>query len=217
MIGSDAIQLMRFRLARFSPDVTTLTDAMILAEMNAAQIRMEREVSLPFFLISEEATEQTVPFDERVQLPDRFIRELEVDSLWIIVPEGSKKISLGPKMPLDSMRERYPVAIGSGAFPKTYAILGNYFRLGPIPDAVYSIKMIYYKKDAAITLVDENRWLANEPDMILAETGQVLAMLYLRDEKAGVAMAGWKKEIYDRRSLFEITRASINLSVTPED
>lgn len=213
MKGSEALQLFRFRLARFTADATTLTDEMLLVEMNLAQKRLEEEACLPWFLISEMATEQTVPHDERVQLPDTFIRELETDSLWLVEDSG-KLLPLG-KAPLDALRERF-ADVGE-AKPRGYAISGNYFRLRPVPDTIYNLRMSFFEHDASVVKDVENRWLKYETDLLIAEAGQVVATLYLRDDKAAGAFGTWRQERYAKMKANEDARTLTNMPGTPED
>jgi hypothetical protein len=64
----------------------------------------------------------------------------------------------------------------SSGQPTVYAVTGGYFRLRPIPDAVYSTKMLYYKKDTTLSTGDTtNLWLTHAPEVLISETGIKMA------------------------------------------
>lgn len=212
MNGSAAVALLRNRLTLFSSSSTAvLTDAMILTELSLAQQRLEKEVVLPWWLISERASEQTVPGDERVEVPTQFLREVEVDSLWILDSDGTERQL--KKRPVDVAKERHP---GTGR-PELYGLLGVYFRLFPIADKVYNILMTYFKGDATPTLLTENLWLRYEPDLLLAEAGSVIARLYLRNEAAAAKFEEHRRECYLRLVRNEDARHTTNTEPNPEE
>jgi len=52
--------------------------------------------------------------------------------------------------------------------PLTYTIVGDNYHLGPAPDAVYTIEIIYYKQvDALSDAAPSNTMLTNNPDVYL--------------------------------------------------
>jgi hypothetical protein len=52
--------------------------------------------------------------------------------------------------------------------PLTYTIVGDNYHLGPAPDAVYTVEIIYYKQvDALSDAAPSNTMLTNNPDVYL--------------------------------------------------
>ena len=84
-------------------------------------------------------------------------------------------------------------ATASG-LPVFYTALGQEFRFAPIPDAAYTIQMLYYyKPDYMSSTVSSNLWLANTPDLLLyAALGEAEPFL-MNDER----LATWSA-MYDR-------------------
>lgn len=191
MIGSQAVSQIQ-RVLGFRSDRA----AEILEELQLAQVRLEEGVGapegaqgqslmgdfLPWFLETEISSIFTVAGEERVPIPTDFLDEVEQDALWYFTPAtGSdpEKWTALKKDDIDFLRGRFP---GSGP-PQAYAFQAQYFRIFPLPDAAYKLKMIYFKKDAVITLGTENKWLANQPFIVIAEAGYHMAMS-LRDAGA---------------------------------
>ena len=212
MNGSQAATLLRNRLTLFSTSAgTVLTEEILLQELNLAMQRLEKEKVLPFFLISEEARENTIIDDERVKVPARFLREIEADSLWVFDAAGKRHLM--KKGFLDTIRMSYP----DPGMPKEYSLHGFYYRVRPIPNAVFVVSMTYYKGDDPIVADEENQWLTYEPDLLMAETGHVVAILYLRDERAQAKFESWRNECYVRMVNNETARMQINTNPNPED
>jgi hypothetical protein len=84
-------------------------------------------------------------------------------------------------------------ATASG-LPVFYTALGQEFRFAPIPDAAYTLQMLYYYKPAYMSsTVSSNLWLANTPDLLLyASLGEAEPFL-MNDER----LATWSA-MYDR-------------------
>lgn len=84
-------------------------------------------------------------------------------------------------------------ATASG-LPVFYTALGSEFRFAPIPDAAYTLQMLYYYKPAYMSsTVSSNLWLANTPDLLLyASLGEAEPFL-MNDER----LATWSA-MYDR-------------------
>ena len=79
---------------------------------------------------------------------------------------------------LDALRLRYGESVGA---PKAYALVGEYFHIFPLADAVYPIKLHYYRSQTALTTNIENNWLKYAADLLIAETGAVMAVQYLQN------------------------------------
>ena len=150
MIGSEAVTLMKRRMARFSS--STSMDADILIELKQAQTRLELSPELPWFLISERSFIDTVANEPRIIVPADMIREYEEGALWVLDADGAEhevKKRLWDDIKSDPRFD-------TPALPSRYALVGEYFRLRPIPNDVYTVRMIYFKQQDAITLIAEN-------------------------------------------------------------
>jgi hypothetical protein len=76
--------------------------------------------------------------------------------------------------------------------PEAYALLGNYFRIFPTPDALYTLKTIYYAKDTTLDTNVENKWLKYAPMLILGRAGKFIAGP-LRDTAAMQIFGEWEQ------------------------
>jgi len=122
-----------------------------------AETRLRRDLRIRQMLKS--VTTSTVAADSTVELPSDF---LEVRDLVI---------SGNPPQPLNyaspSAFSRNTRTWESGK-PLDYTVLANDFQLAPVPDAVYTVKMLYF---AAPTFLSDsntsNVFLANTPDVLL--------------------------------------------------
>ena len=152
---------------------------------------------LPWFLRTEVTTIQTQINEERVPLPPDFLREYEEDALYWFNPTADPTIFQNQWIPLfkDDIqynRKKYgaiqglPPASPSDTTaasewfewgPKAYSLDGNYFRIFPLPQQVYTLKMIYYARDEALTwpIDSENKWLAHAPEVMIGEAGWQIA------------------------------------------
>ena len=147
-------------------------DKIVLA-MQDAQIELEQQAELPWFLLEEVSSASTVVDEERVAVPSDFLRETEEDALYIFdsTLDADKQWTLLIKEDLTFLRKTYP---GTGT-PGFYALVGAYYRLFPTPDAVKTLKHIYYKTDAVLTTNVENQWLKYFPNLIIGRAGMDVA------------------------------------------
>jgi len=154
---------------------------------------------LPWFLRTEVTTITTSIGEERVPLPPDFLREYEEDALYYFNPAADPTIGQNQWRPLwkddiQANRIKYgalwPQFTGSASpsdssnaaewfewGPKAYSLDGNYFRIFPLPQQVYTLKMIYYARDAALspTVDSENKWLHNASEVLMGEAGYQMA------------------------------------------
>lgn len=122
-----------------------------------AETRLRRDLRIRQMLKS--VTTSTVAADSTVELPSDF---LEVRDLVI---SGSPPQPLNYASPSAFSRNTRTWESGK---PLDYTVLANDFQLAPIPDAVYTVKMLYF---AAPTFLSDsntsNVFLANCPDVLL--------------------------------------------------
>ena len=156
---------------------------------------------LPWFLRSEVTTSFTTPGEERVPVPTDFIREWDDDALYFFTPNPNPSTSppyppnnwwplekgelsynrmrWGPHWPSTSPPYPQPPPQPDFPGPRAYSLDGQYFRIFPLPNAVYQLKMIYYAHD---TLLDPtnasstNKWLTNAPNILIGEAGYNVAI-----------------------------------------
>jgi len=122
-----------------------------------AETRLRRDLRIRQMLKS--VTTSTVAADSTVELPSDF---LEVRDLII---------SGNPPQPLNyaspSAFSRNTRTWESGK-PLDYTVLANDFQLAPIPDAVYTVKMLYFAAPPFLSDTNtSNVFLANTPDVLL--------------------------------------------------
>ena len=122
-----------------------------------AELRLRRDLRIRQMLKS--VTTATVAGDGTVELPSDF---LEVRDFVVI---GNPVQPLNYSSPSAFNRNTRSWEIGK---PLDYTILANDFQLAPIPDTVYTVKMLYF---AAPTFLSDsntsNVFLANTPDALL--------------------------------------------------
>lgn len=180
MLRDDAVALIKQGLG-FRKDL----DEEIITQMKVEQAQLERSATLPYFLISEFANINTVIGEERIPLPTDFLQEYEEGTLWHFDSEavlGEQYRPLGKAL-LDEVKTTL-----TGP-PETYVVTDELFRLFPLPDKIYNLKMIYYFQDVVLDDNVENQWLKFASDLILGLTG-----LYMAEEiENDKAMAKFEK------------------------
>ena len=150
----------------------------IIAEMQLIQATtLERNGKFfPWFLLSEWSSASTVASEERVALPTDFLCESEEYPFQILDSNGAWQNLT--KRAYDYAFEMYPA---SEALPVLYAVGDDYFYLRPIPDAVYTIRMRYFKRGLSLATNIENVWLKWAPDLVIALVGEVMARQYTQN------------------------------------
>jgi len=122
-----------------------------------AETRLRRDLRIRQMLKS--VTTSTVAADSTVELPSDF---LEVRDLVI---NGSPPQPLNYASPSAFSRNTRTWESGK---PLDYTVLANDFQLAPVPDAAYTVKLLYF---AAPTFLSDsntsNVFLANTPDVLL--------------------------------------------------
>ena len=157
-----------------------------------AQVILERGAELPWFLLTEVASISTVIDEERVALPDGFLREWEDDPLWFFVAGTGGDADSWTELAKDDnafLRAKYP---GAGK-PIAYSQDELYWRIFPTPDEVFTLKNIHFKADTVLTTNVENDWLKYFPYLMIGEAGQLIATA-LRDKDATAIFKEWTLE-----------------------
>ena len=184
--------------------------ARILQEMeHVMQFKLSIGTFTPWFTIAELSGTNTITMQERVKLPVDFLSELEEAYLEVLDPETGKFIPLD-KLDYDTMDSLYEFV--EPGLPKAYTILGEYFRLRPLPDAAYSLQMVYQAKPASIMDANiENFWLREAPDLVIARTAESMCK-YTRDFKLQKALEGDIKTAWERLFIISERREHMNRS-----
>ncbi len=157
------------------------TDLTIKAQtaLTRAQDQLERGPTYPWFLVSEDATIRMQLSDHRIPVPADFIAEYEEGCLHY-VPDDTETAPVHlVKYEYDYLRDLY--AHNADGIPQTYAKVGNYFIIYPLPDDLYQVTMKYYRKDTKpsdLSLNETNKWLTYAPDAIIGKAGQYLCVGY---------------------------------------
>lgn len=122
-----------------------------------AELRLGRELRTRQMLNS--ATAPTIANDAKVALPTDF---LEIRDLFI---QGNPRRPLTYMSPSAFSREARADIIG---LPVFYTILASEFKFAPIPDAAYTLEILYYAKPTFLSTANaSNVFLANYPDALL--------------------------------------------------
>lgn len=165
--------------------------AICLSEMVLAQqTALEGGDQLFWFLITEDATAVTEVDERRVELPSDFIREVDEEKPLLYVPsDDTDEIQLIKKAYDEALSHYGSTAEGP---PEVYALRGDYLMIFPKPDDVYTLKFPgYYARQTVVSDTGtENAWTINAPDLLLAETGVVVATQHLQNpDKATLFLA----------------------------
>ena len=122
-----------------------------------AEIRLGRELRTRQMLNS--ATAPTVANDARTALPTDF---LEIRDLFV---QGTPRRPLSYMSPSAFSREAKADVIG---LPVFYTLLASEFQFAPVPDAIYTLEVLYYAKPTFLSTANtSNVFLANYPDALL--------------------------------------------------
>lgn len=122
-----------------------------------AEIRLQRDLRIRQMLKS--ATSTLVADDPKVALPSDF---LEIRDLNL---QGTPRIPLTYLSPSVFSRDSRADEKGKPVF---YTTLAAEFQFAPIPDAAYTIEMLYYAKPSFLSDTNtSNVFMANVPDLLL--------------------------------------------------
>lgn len=167
---------------------------MVLVQQNT----LEGGKTLPWFLVSEDSWTDVNVDLRRVLLPSDFLRELDEDSLLYITDDSGEEHEL-IKDDYDALVEKWGNDTTS-TLPEAYSVVGDYIMLFPIPSVARQIRMRYYRRDEVPTdsASSENQWLKYASDLLIAETGMVVAALHTKDDAAAGAFKVLRDRAYNR-------------------
>ena len=161
----------------------TTLDSAIVTWLQFAQTNLEAAPTKPWFLVSEDSFTNLTVDEERVPLPTDFLQEVE-EATFKYRPDDyptESEVDL-KKDEYDQLRKDF-VGVEAGP-PQAYALLGDYFRVFPLPDDDYQVRLIYYKRDTLLTTNVENGWLKHVPLLLLGSAGKLIGSGPLRDKGA---------------------------------
>jgi len=122
-----------------------------------AENRLRRELRIRQMLKS--VTTSTVSADATVQLPSDF---LEIRD-FVVMTNPIQPLSYSSPSSLSNDPRTSQVGV-----PKSYTILASEFQLTPIPDAIYTLKMLYYAAPSYLSATNTtNIFLTTAPDALL--------------------------------------------------
>lgn len=158
------------RILGFRSDLSTE----IIDALQDAQVELEESPELPWFLKNEALSGlSTIANVETVTLPSDFIREYEDDALWLFDTTAAASDQWTPlvKDDLQFLRAALP---GTGK-PEAYYLGVSSFFIKPTPDAVYTLKFIYYARDVILSTDVQNKWLQYAHDLMIGMAGKKIA------------------------------------------
>lgn len=176
-------------MQQFSFRNSSVTEAAIVSNMQLAQTTLEMMPNKPWFLISELTETTTIPDDHRLPLPDDFLEELDEEGLTYLPDDEEEEEVQLVKEEIDLLKQNF-IGVEPGA-PQAYALVGEYFRIYPLPDDTYTVKMIYYMKDDTLDTNIENKWMKYVPLLLLGTAGKLTAKGPLRDVVANDTFNEW--------------------------
>jgi hypothetical protein len=158
-------------------------DAQIPDFIRLAEERLRRELRIRQML--KVATASTTASDSTVSLPADFLamKEMHLDT----TPVSTLTFQTTSNFFKNAR-------VTDSGKPVHYTLLGSEFQFAPIPDAVYTIRMVYYyKPDLLSDSNTSNLFLANCPDLLLYGALAEAEPYLMNDER----LATWA-QLYER-------------------
>jgi hypothetical protein len=122
-----------------------------------AENRLRRELRIRQMLKS--VTTATVANDSTVELPSDFLQVRD----FVVVTNPLTPLSYSSPSSLSNDPRASEVGV-----PKSYTILANDFQMSPVPDAVYTVKLLYFAAPAYLSSSNTtNVFLTTAPDALL--------------------------------------------------
>lgn len=204
---TNALTLLKRRLGRYTANPTELDD-FLFDELKATQQRLESEATLPWFLQTRNSALQTTTNRAHVTLPYNWLRLREE---WDLPVQLQKADGTWAALGVYSYDQLWENTSSTAGFPTAAAIDGLQLILGPKPDRVYQLQLAYYKKEPELTIggIVSNAWLKYAFDLMVAETGLIVAQNYLGNTEAVQLFAAMAERA--RRSL-EHTNVAVEVA-----
>lgn len=169
MTRDQAIARIR-RLLAFRTDLEMeIQDALL-----DTQAELEREPVLPWFLRTEMSAITTTINEERIPVPEDFLQEWDDGTLWRFDSTATNVDDEWKRLGKTDLEFAYAQHPGTGE-PRVYVLDYEYFRLRPVPDKEYTMKMIYYAEDTVLNSNIENKWLKEAHQFMIGVAGLKVA------------------------------------------
>jgi len=184
MQRDQAVDLLMKRLGNIQS--TAFRQDIINELVQAQETVLEGDVFHPWFLVSEEASAQTIAGDERVLLPQNYIAMWEYGRLTRYDATLDDPYVELTREDWDLITEE----LNYSGTPTHYDLGGQYLLLRPLADAVYPLRWWYISRGDSLAGTYgetgggniENVWLKWASDWLIGEAGMVLAEQYLQYE-----------------------------------
>lgn len=124
-----------------------------------AENRLRRDLRIRQML--KVVTTTTTAGDSTVSMPSDFLEmrdiHIEASPIHTIIYQNPSNFFRNAK-----------AGTGTAGYPNNYTVMGSEFQFAPIPDAEYTLKMVYYAAPAYLSSTNSsNTFLANCPDLLL--------------------------------------------------
>lgn len=163
----------------------------IVTNLKLAQTMLEVGPTRPWFLVSEQQSILTVEGESRLPIPTEMLTEIDSTRL-VYIPDDEEEAAVDLKKE-DYDQLEYDYREEEAGPPAAYALLGDYFRLFPVPDDAYTIKIIVYGRDETLDSNIENGWLKWVPYAIIGKAGAQIATA-VRDATALATFREWERD-----------------------
>jgi len=176
MLRSAAVSKVQQGLSFRRTNETEIIDA-----LQTAQRDLEMGKTLPWFLLSEDQTMSGTASVAYVTPPTGWIT-LDDDAAVKYYDSSGNYVRRLEKGSFDQLEEVWKGS--SITTPYAYALRKSTIHVFPTPTAAFTLKASFYVADTVLSSNVENAWLANAPDLLIAEAGLLMAA-DLNDEVAG--------------------------------
>ena len=161
-----------------------------------AEARYNRELRIR--AMETTVTDSTVAGTRSYALPTRYLQTRTI------------QLSTDPITPLEYLTPEMMDRLWAGSQvgkPQTFTIIGDNYHLGPSPDGVYTVEIVYYQRFAALSdLAPTNTMLTENPDVYLYATLLEAEPFLANDARIQLWMAAFTE------SITEIQNATVSAS-----
>lgn len=218
MMASEAVVRMQrklgYRTDKADEMLQELQDEQSRLEIGGIPSPIGKGTFLPWFLITEQAMLTTVVNEERIPIPTDFAMNGAEDFklYWFNEDTDSDGVEWNELTKVDESTLRRTTF--SNDNPCGYYFSGNYWRLGPTPQSEFTLKMIYYAKDAVLTTTPDvtNKWLTYAPWLLISAAGMSMAQS-LRD---ATALQSFQQQFaFEQQGMWSATESRFQASFRP--
>ena len=186
MTRDEAVDYIKMQLG-FRTDQT----ANIISNLKLAQITLEGEPTLPWFMMSDLTTLTTVADTATLSIPGGFLREEEdVKLTYFPEPDAENPTPVQLRKDDYDLLARLYAAEDTGP-PVAFALLKDQFHFFPTPDDAYTIKLYYLIEQTTLDTNVENNWLRYTPLLVMGMAGKYMSSA-LRDDRAAAVFSDWE-------------------------